>query len=198
MEGFSRQKFLRAAGGATLGLATVSPTAALAGTTRRHSERHSEKQTVKLTMWSHEGEIAKFLSRRARDLNASGKSKYEFEPVDVTVIPLADVPTKFLAAASAGASLPDIIAIEINAFSRYMKSNIAQRVLADLCHVVRRSRAVDRIAPFSSAGAFGLTVMLFAGIPTYTCHGRTSLVATAIAPTIPCTPTRTPASTVAW
>src|SRR5258705_2394629 len=47
-------------------------------------------------------------------------------------------------------------------------------------------------------GAFGFTRTLLAGIPTYTWYGRTSLVATAIAPTIACSFTCTPASTVAW
>jgi hypothetical protein len=48
------------------------------------------------------------------------------------------------------------------------------------------------------SGALGFTRTLFAGMPTYTWCGRTSFVATAIAPTIAFSPTWTPASTVAW
>lgn len=151
MDTFSRKKFLRVAGGATLGLVVTSPSA-FASRSRLLSKK---KETVKLTMWSHEGEIAKFLSRRARELNAAGTSKYVFAPVEATVIPLADVPTKFLAAASAGTNLPDLLAIEINAFSRYMKSNIAQRVLLDLTDEVDPVRAQffeSSLDPYSVGG----------------------------------------------
>src|SRR5687768_9425579 len=63
--------------------------------------------------------------------------------------------------------------------------------------VVRFSRAAGSTYA-SLGGAFGFTVMLFAGMPTFTWYGRTSFVATAIAPTIPCSPTCTPARIVAW
>jgi hypothetical protein len=58
------------------------------------------------------------------------------------------------------------------------------------------SRAVPMVS--SAEGAFGFTRTLFAGIPTFTWNGRTSFVASAIAPTMPFVRTRTPASTVAW
>src|SRR5687767_3424281 len=50
---------------------------------------------------------------------------------------------------------------------------------------------------YASAGAFGFTRTLFAGMPTFTWKARTSFVATAMAPTIAFWATRTPANTVA-
>ncbi len=58
-------------------------------------------------------------------------------------------------------------------------------------------RRAIRSVTYASGGALGLTRTDLAGMPTLTCQARTSLVATAEAPTIPFCPTRTPARTVA-
>src|SRR5690606_4037933 len=59
------------------------------------------------------------------------------------------------------------------------------------------ARPLTRSVTYTSGGAFGLTRTDLAGIPTFTWKGRTFLVASAPAPTMPFRPTRTPASTVA-
>ena len=59
-------------------------------------------------------------------------------------------------------------------------------------------RRFTMVSWYASRGAFGLMVTDLAGMPTFTCQGRTSRVATAIAPTMAFSPTVVPASTVAW
>src|SRR5687768_3150562 len=50
---------------------------------------------------------------------------------------------------------------------------------------------------YTSGGALGFTRTDLAGMPTFTWYGRTSLVASAMAPTMELSPTCVPASTVA-
>jgi arabinosaccharide transport system substrate-binding protein len=87
---------------------------------------------VQLTMWSHEGDMAKFLDAYAKQLSKQPGAKYKYKPIKVTVLPLQDVATKVLATLSARRALPDLMAIEINYFSRYMKNDIAAKVFTDL------------------------------------------------------------------
>ena len=48
-----------------------------------------------------------------------------------------------------------------------------------------KQRFDGTLARWCDSGAVGFTRTLFAGMPTFTCQGRTSFVATATAPTIP-------------
>lgn len=87
---------------------------------------------VGLSMMSHEGDVAKFLDKRAKELSSASGAQYKYSPIKLTVQPLQQIVPKALADFSSHHDIPDILAIEINAFSQYMKNNVASTVLADL------------------------------------------------------------------
>jgi ABC-type glycerol-3-phosphate transport system substrate-binding protein len=87
---------------------------------------------VGLTMWSHEGDVAKYLDKRGGELSAAAGAKYHYDTIKLTTQPLQQIVPKIKAAFSTHHGIPDILAIEINAFSQYMTNDLAEKVLVDL------------------------------------------------------------------
>jgi ABC-type glycerol-3-phosphate transport system substrate-binding protein len=130
----SRREFIRLGGGLAVG-ALGLPLAACGGSDTSDNAAGSGSSltgaaagTAALSMWSHEGDVAKYLDKRAKEL----AGKWQYEPIKLTTQPLQEMVPKVFAALSAKQDIPDILAIEINYFSRYMANDLAAKVLLDL------------------------------------------------------------------
>jgi arabinosaccharide transport system substrate-binding protein len=132
----SRRDFLRLGGGIAVG-ALGLPLAACGSSDTPDSGdggaalSGDTAAVAALSMWSHEGDVAKYLDKRAKQLMAAG-GKTKYEPIKLTTQPLQEMVPKVFAALSAHQDVPDILAIEINYFSRYMANDLAGKVLLDL------------------------------------------------------------------
>lgn len=142
MEALTRRQFVGAGS-----LATAGALLAGCGSSGKPATTSSGKQTVQLTMWSHEGDVPAFLNRRAMELNKMPGAKFHYAPIKITVVPLTEIVAKFLAAVSAGQQLPDLLAVEINAFGKYMLNDVASHIFMDLTDRVASVRS--QIYPFA-------------------------------------------------
>jgi arabinosaccharide transport system substrate-binding protein len=144
----SRRDFLRLGGGLAVGalglpLAACGDSGTSTGTTGTStgtgggaaSLTGSGGGTAALSMWSHEGDVAKYLDQRAKELAGAG-AKWKYEPIKLTTQPLQEMVPKVFTALSAHRNIPDILAVEINYFSRYMANDLAEKVLLDLTPVI--------------------------------------------------------------
>lgn len=139
----SRRQFLASGAAAATGVALAacgsssgSGGGSSAGT--RTAAGRAAANRVQFTMWSHEGDIPAFLNRRAQELNKMRNSKFRYDPIKVTVVPLGNITTKVFAAATAGGELPDLLGITNTDFGDYALNNRASSVLMDL---------TERVAP---------------------------------------------------
>jgi arabinooligosaccharide transport system substrate-binding protein len=140
----SRRDFLRLGGGIAVGALGLplaacgdsdKPSTTTAKAARGPALTGAAGGTAALSMWSHEGDVAKYLDKRAKALSAAN-AKWSYEPIKLTTQPLQQMVPKVFSALSAHRDIPDILAIEINYFSRYMANDLADKVLLDLTPVL--------------------------------------------------------------
>jgi ABC-type glycerol-3-phosphate transport system substrate-binding protein len=96
------------------------------------------KEEVTITMWTHDFLYVKFFKARAEEWKEK-YPQYDFK-FDFIQIPYAQVFTKVLNTFSAGMGAPDLVGIEISAFSRFMKDDIAEKCLVDLTPLIGKER----------------------------------------------------------
>ncbi len=105
-----------------------------------------------LSFWTHDPGYEKFFTQALPV--ADRKSRFDYA-LDITTIAAADIPTKLIAQAVAGTGTPDVAGLEIGAFCRMLRGDIAKELLSDLSPSVA-SRKDDligaRLTPFSKDG----------------------------------------------
>ena len=150
----SRRQLLRAAGGATAGVAAGAfPLVTGVGAAPARTQG-GEKEKVTIQFWTHDQNYIDFFTARAAELSQSPDSAYEYE-LNITQAPTGDLVTKALAAFSARRGIPDAIGIEISQFSRFMQAGVAEQTLLDLTDRVAEVREQffeSRWAPYTVDG----------------------------------------------
>ena len=147
--GLSRRGLLRlvAAAGGTAALAS-----ALAACGGRPPSAISSGD-VDLSFWTHDDGYVAFFTDALPIAEAGSAFRYT---LDVTKAGSADIVTKLIAQAVAGTGTPDVVGLEIGAFSRMLRGGIAPELLVDLTEAA--SPYADdlipaRLTPFSKDGA---------------------------------------------
>src|ERR687886_372046 len=134
----SRKQALKAGAAAIAGMSTL-PVLDAAGTAFASSPGHAAHATsVTISMWTHDILYVKFFTARAREWERQ-YPQYHFT-YNFVQVPYNDLFTKVLANLSAGTGAPDLVGIEISAFSRFMKGNIAARGLVNLTPLIGAER----------------------------------------------------------
>ncbi|WP_427366634.1 ABC transporter substrate-binding protein [Candidatus Caldatribacterium saccharofermentans] len=96
------------------------------------------KEEITISMWTHDNLYVEFFTRRGEEWAAiHPEYKVNF---DFVQIPYDQLWPKILTALAAGKGVPDLIGIEINAFSRFMKGDIAEKTLVDLTPLIGAER----------------------------------------------------------
>lgn len=96
------------------------------------------QEEITISMWTHDYLYVEFFTRRGEEwaaMHPEYKVKFDF-----TQIPYDQLWPKILTALAAGKGVPDLIGIEINAFSRFMKGDIAEKTLVDLTPFIGEER----------------------------------------------------------
>src|SRR5919202_5299918 len=134
----SRKQALKAGAAAIAGMSAL-PVLDAAGTAFASSPGHAAHATsVTISMWTHDILYVKFFTRRAKEWEKK-YPQYHFT-YNFVQVPYNDLFTKVLANLSAGTGAPDLVGIEINAFSRFMKGGIAAKGLVDLTPLIGAER----------------------------------------------------------
>lgn len=92
------------------------------------------QEEVTISMWTHDNLYVEFFTRRGEEwaaLHPEYKMNFKF-----TQIPYDQLWPKILTTLAAGTGVPDLIGIEISAFSRFMKGDIAEQALVDLTPLI--------------------------------------------------------------
>jgi len=92
------------------------------------------KEKITISMWTHDNLYVEFFTRRGKEW-ATKHPEYKFK-FDFVRIPYEQLWPKVLTTLAAGAGAPDLVGIEISAFSRFMKHNIAETALVDLTPLI--------------------------------------------------------------
>lgn len=136
--------------GTAAGLAALGP----AGTALASSPARVSRATdVTISMWTHDNLYVKFFLARAKEWQKQ-YPQYNFS-YNFLQVPYADLFTKVLANIAAGSGAPDLVGIEIGAFSRFMKGDIATKGLVDLTPLIgsERQKFVEgRWTPYMNKG----------------------------------------------
>jgi multiple sugar transport system substrate-binding protein/arabinosaccharide transport system substrate-binding protein len=101
-------------------------------------ERVARATNMTINMWTHDPLYVKFFTERGKEW-AKKYPQYHFT-FNFVEIPYAQLFDKVLANLAAGTGAPDMVGIEIGAFSRFMKGNIASKGLVDLTPLVGAQR----------------------------------------------------------
>jgi multiple sugar transport system substrate-binding protein/arabinosaccharide transport system substrate-binding protein len=134
----SRKHVLKAGAAALAGVSAL-PVLDSAGTALAGSPGRAARATnVTISMWTHDILYVKFFTARAKEWEKQ-YPQYHFT-YNFVQIPYNDLFTKVLANLSAGTGAPDLVGIEINAFSRFMKGDIATKGLVDLSPLIGSQR----------------------------------------------------------
>ncbi len=154
----SRRRFLglvaTAAGGALLAGCAPKPAAKPAQQSQAGAATVApqvEKYTISL--WTHDKLYVDFFTFRGETWK-NDWPQYEFT-FDFQQIPYNEVFTKVLANLAAGSGAPDLVGIEISAFSRFMKGDIAETGLVDLTEWIgdeRKKFVEGRWTPYMHKG----------------------------------------------
>ncbi len=96
------------------------------------------KEEITITMWTHDFLYVRFFKARAEEWKQK-YPQYDFK-FDFIQIPYDQVFTKVLNTFAAGTGAPDLVGIEISAFSRFMKDDIAEKCLVDLTPLIGKER----------------------------------------------------------
>lgn len=96
------------------------------------------KEEMTISMWTHDYLYVEFFTRRGAEwVTMHPDLKVNF---DFVQIPYDQLWPKILTTLAAGSGAPDLIGIEINAFSRFMKGDIAEKTLIDLTPLIGEER----------------------------------------------------------
>jgi ABC-type glycerol-3-phosphate transport system substrate-binding protein len=134
----SRKQALKAGAAAIAGMSAL-PVLNAAGTAFASNPARAARATnVTISMWTHDILYVKFFTARAREWEKQ-YPQYHFT-YNFVQIPYNDLFTKVLANLSAGTGAPDLVGIEISAFSRFMKGNIAAKGLVNLTPLIGAER----------------------------------------------------------
>lgn len=105
-----------------------------------------------LSFWTHDPGYEKFFTQALPVADRGSRFDYA---LDITTIAAADIPTKLIAQAVAGTGTPDVAGLEIGAFCRMLRGDIATELLSDLSSSVASKRddlISARLTPFSKDG----------------------------------------------
>jgi ABC-type glycerol-3-phosphate transport system substrate-binding protein len=105
-----------------------------------------------IAFWTHDDGYIKFFTEALPGAGA----EYGFDyTLDVTKAGASDIVTKLIAQAVAGTGTPDVVGLEIAAFSRTLRGTIASELLVDLTDAVKPFKddlIQARVTPFSKDG----------------------------------------------
>ena len=88
---------------------------------------------IDLSFWTHDDAYEEFFRNAVPLAEQASEFRYNF---DVTRAGSNDIITKLIAQAVAGKGTPDLVGLEVGAFTRTMRGNIAPDLLADLSELV--------------------------------------------------------------
>ncbi|GAA1726748.1 extracellular solute-binding protein [Brachybacterium phenoliresistens] len=112
-----------------------------------------ESGEVPLSLWTHDDGYIAFFTEAVAVAEAASDFTYDLA---ITKTAAADLVTKLIAQAVAGTGTPDVAGLEIGAFSRMLRGEIAPELLVDLTPDIepyREDLITARLAPFSKDGA---------------------------------------------
>lgn len=148
--GLRRRDLLRSGAALT---ASLGLSGALAACGSNSSGASIESGDAPLALWTHDDGYIKFFTE-AIPL-AEEKSDFTYD-VTITKSDASDLVTKVIAQAVAGTGTPDVAGLEIGAFARMLRGDIAPELLTDLAPDVEPFKddlITARLTPFSKDGA---------------------------------------------
>lgn len=148
--GLRRRDLLRTGAALTAG---IGLSGALSACGSSSSEAPIESGKVPLALWTHDDGYIEFFTE-AIPL-AEEKSDFTYD-VTITKSDASDLVTKLIAQAVAGTGTPDVAGLEIGAFARMLRGEIASELLTDLTADVEPFKddlIAARLTPFSKDGA---------------------------------------------
>jgi ABC-type glycerol-3-phosphate transport system substrate-binding protein len=107
---------------------------------------------VDLSFWTHDDGYIAFFTEALALAESTSSFRYNLE---ITKAGAADIVTKLIAQAVAGTGTPDVVGLEIGAFSRMLRGDIAPELLADLSGAIAPiadDLITARLTPFSKDG----------------------------------------------
>jgi len=107
---------------------------------------------IDLSFWTHDDAYVRFFTDAVPRAEAASAFRYA---LGVTKAGAADIVTKLIAQAVAGTGTPDVVGLEIGAFTRTLRGTIASELLTDLTDIVAPfgdDLMSARTAPFSKDG----------------------------------------------
>src|SRR5699024_1883966 len=148
--GLRRRDLLRSGAALTAGLVLSG---ALSACGSNSSEAPVESGTVPLALWTHDDGYISFFTEAIPLAEENSDFTYD---VTVTKSDASDLVTKVIAQAVAGTGTPDVAGLEIGAFARMLRGDIASELLTDLTPDVEpfKDDLIEaRLPPFSKDGA---------------------------------------------
>ena len=146
---FPRRTVLRSAVGIALG-AGLAPVLSACGSSAEDAVTSGE---VPLSFWTHDDGYIAFFTEAIPEAEKNSDFTYD---VTITKNDASDLVTKLIAQAVAGTGTPDVAGLEIGAFSRMLRGDIAPELLSDLSADIepfRDDMISARLTPFSKDGA---------------------------------------------
>ncbi|MGY5764295.1 ABC transporter substrate-binding protein [Brachybacterium sp. DNPG3] len=145
-----RRQVLRAGAALTAGLGL---TGALGACGTRADTTAITSGEVPLDLWTHDDGYIQFFTDAIAVAEADSDFVYD---LDVTKIGASDLVTKLIAQAVAGTGTPDVAGLEIGAFARMLRGEIAPELLVDLSEDIAPMQddlITARLTPYSKDGA---------------------------------------------
>lgn len=144
-----RRDLIRGGAGLALGLSAAGGLSACGGATGTAIESGE----VPLDLWTHDDGYISFFTEALPLAEENSAFSYD---MSITKIGAADLVTKLIAQAVAGTGTPDVAGLEIGAFSRMLRGDIAPELLVDLSEDIQPfgdDLISARLTPFSKDGA---------------------------------------------
>ncbi|MGO1225292.1 MAG: ABC transporter substrate-binding protein [Brachybacterium sp.] len=148
--GVRRRDLLRSGAALTAG---IGLTGALSACGSSSSGAPIDSGEVPLSLWTHDDGYIKFFTEAIPLAEENSDFTYD---VTITKSGASDLVTKLIAQAVAGTGTPDVAGLEIGAFARMLRGDIASELLADLTPDVEPFKddlIAARLTPFSKDGA---------------------------------------------
>ncbi|WP_433675073.1 ABC transporter substrate-binding protein [Microbacterium gorillae] len=114
--------------------------------------RPSTSGDVDLSFWTHDDGYIAFFTDAVPLAEANSAFRYH---LDITKAGASDIVTKLIAQAVAGTGTPDVVGLEIGAFARMLRGDIAPELLADFSDAIAPiadDLITARLTPFSKDG----------------------------------------------
>ncbi|ONK13990.1 extracellular solute-binding protein [Streptomyces sp. MP131-18] len=149
--GLSRRRLLGLGGG--LGAAGLLG-GALSGCTTAADAEPVTSGSVDLSFWTHDDAYVEYFRTAAENAMAAGGAPFRWR-LDPTRAGATDIVTKAIAQAIAGGGTPDVAGLEIGAFPRMLRGDLATELLQPLNDAVadvRDDLLTVRTAPFTKDG----------------------------------------------